>query len=50
MNRAASEKTISLNELRGAVESISGTGIETGSLVKSPVYQRRKGKPVGLTD
>jgi hypothetical protein len=27
----------SLNELRGAVESISGGGIEAGSLVFSPV-------------
>ena len=27
----------SLNELRGAVESISGAGIEAGSLVFSPV-------------
>jgi integrase len=31
----------SLNELRGAVESISGTGIEAGSLVFSPVSAER---------
>ena len=30
----------SLNELRGAVESISGTGIEKESLVKSPVLEK----------
>jgi integrase len=37
----------SLNELRGAVESISGIGIEEGSLVKSPVPEGRKegGRP-----
>jgi integrase len=37
----------SLNELRGAVESISGTGIEAGSLVKSPVAEEReeRGRP-----
>jgi integrase len=37
----------SLNELRGAVESISGTGIEVGSLVKSPVPEERveSGRP-----
>ncbi len=29
----------SLNELRGAVESISGSGIDAGSLVFSPVSQ-----------
>jgi integrase len=29
----------SLNDLRGAVESISGTGIESGSPVKSPVSE-----------
>ena len=29
----------SLNDLRGAVESISGAGIETGSLVNSPVSE-----------
>jgi integrase len=33
----------SLNELRGAVESISGAGIEVGSLVKSPV-QKEEGE------
>jgi integrase len=32
----------SLNELRGAVESISGNGIEAGSLVKSPVPEERE--------
>jgi hypothetical protein len=31
----------SLNELREAVESISGTGIEAGSLVKSPVPEEK---------
>jgi hypothetical protein len=31
----------SLNELRGAVESISGVGIEAGSLVFSPVSDGR---------
>lgn len=31
----------SLNELRGAVESISGAGIEAGSLVKSPVPKEK---------
>lgn len=37
----------SLNELRGAVESISGSGIEAGSLVKSPVLKEREetGRP-----
>ncbi len=30
----------SLNELRGAVECISGAGTETGSLVKSPVLEK----------
>jgi len=37
----------SLNELRGAVESISGAGIEAGSLVKSPVPEEREesGRP-----
>jgi integrase len=37
----------SLNELRGAVESISGAGIEAGSLVKSPVPEERgeSGRP-----
>jgi hypothetical protein len=29
----------SLNDLRGAVESISGAGIEAGSLVISPVSE-----------
>ncbi len=29
----------SLNELRGAVESINGAGIEAGSLVNSPVSE-----------
>jgi integrase len=32
----------SLNELRGAVESISGAGIEAGSSVKSPVQEKDK--------
>jgi hypothetical protein len=31
----------SLDELRGAVESISGAGIEAGSLVFSPVSEQR---------
>jgi hypothetical protein len=37
----------SLNELCGAVESISGTGIGAGSLVKSPVPEEReeRGRP-----
>lgn len=30
----------SLNELRGAVESISGAGTEAGSLVKPPVLEK----------
>jgi integrase len=33
---------LSLNELRGAVESISGNGIEARSLVKSPVLEERE--------
>jgi integrase len=32
----------SLNELRGAVESISGNGFEAGSLVKPPVPEERE--------
>ena len=33
----------SLNELQGAVESISGGGIEAGSLVFSPVSENGSG-------
>jgi DNA-binding MurR/RpiR family transcriptional regulator len=44
---AARYGDFSLNELRGAVESIGGTGIESGSLVKSPVPEEKqeRGRP-----